>query len=725
MQLIIAEKPDQAKKLAAPFQHQTNKDHIILAPCETFSQGAVLTWALGHLLEPVPPETYRADWKRWNLQTLPMIPEDFRYRVKRRREFNVIYKFAKDNKIKGFIHAGDAEREGEAIVRLIIEETGVHKPIKRLWISSLTPQAVLQGFQTLKDGSQTESLHNEAVSRAYADWVIGLNATRLYTLLMQKKGINAVFTVGRVQTPTLCLIVKREHEIASFTPVPYWEVKARFQHEKGVYEGTWHKKGESKIETLEMAEKIHAFVEGKDAQITSFKEKIRKIKPPLLFSLSTLQSYANKAFQFSPKKTLDTAQKLYTKGLLTYPRTDSSHVTKEEAQQFPRMLNQIEKIAAFEKHFPLPKQTLLQDKRYVDAKKVKDHYAIIPTEEIKDPGKLSADEKKIYEAVILRLLAAHENDAEIKDIHCETLVDERATFKSNTSAVMKEGWKRILPSSKEQKTEHGLTALREGLASIVSQAEVEAKKTKAPKRYTEGDLIQLMKTCGRELDPELAQVLKQTEGLGTEATRAGIITVLKDRDYIQVAKNLVYATEKGKTLYQAVEGTILASPEMTAKWEQRLSEIGAGEKGAGMFLEQVKKLSTAVVEKAQAQAGSWDISGEGIPQKKKSTRKPAKAGNCPLCGEAVLDKGNFYGCAGYNKNKCTFTLSKILLEKKLPLKQVKLLLKQGETEVIKGFKKENNHFDAVLKWDQKLKKIIFVSNTSGAPVSEKNSGKTG
>lgn len=709
MQLIIAEKPDQAKKLAAPFTFQHLKDHIILAPCGTFPQGAVLTWALGHLMEPVPPEVYRSDWKRWNLEKLPMIPEDFQYRVKRRREYNVIKKFAKDPKIKEIIHAGDAEREGEAIVRLIIEEIGVYKPLKRLWISSLTPQAVKNGFLTLKDGKETESLHMEAISRAYADWLIGLNATRLYTLLMQKKGIDAVFSVGRVQTPTLCLIVEREQEIASFVPEPYWEVKARFQHEAGHYEGTWHDKGATKIDTLEMAEKINAFIQGKPAEITSIQEKTRNVKPPPLFSLSLLQSYANKAFQFSPKKTLDTAQKLYTKGLLTYPRTDSSHVTKDEAAQFPGMLQQLEKVPAFKKDFPLPKQQLLDNKRYVDAAKVKDHYAIIPTEDIRDPESLSGDERKIYEAVIKRLLAAHEKDAVFQDISCETLVDKRASFRSKTTAVKQEGWRRILPPGKEQKTEAGLMALKEGLASVVAASEIEAKKTKAPKRFTEGDLIQLMKTCGKELDPDLAQILKQTEGLGTEATRAGIITVLKDRDYIQVSKNMVFATEKGKTLYEAVAGTILASPEMTAKWEQRLHEIGAGEKGAGGFLEQVKKLTNSVVEKAQAQSGDWKVSSEGIPQKAKRKQRPVKAGNCPLCNEAVLDKGEFYGCSGYKKTNCSFTISKQLLGKKIPLKQVKLLLAEGSTETIKGFQKGNDSFEAKLIWQPDQKKVIFSS----------------
>ncbi|WP_147802214.1 type IA DNA topoisomerase [Alkalicoccus halolimnae] len=717
MQLIIAEKPDQAKKLAAPFHSRHQKDHIVIDSCPHFPTGAVITWALGHLLEPVPPETYKKEWKRWELSVLPMIPEDFKYRVKRRREFSVIQRFAKDDRVKGIIHAGDAEREGEAIIRLILNEIAVYKPLHRLWISSLTPQAVKEGFAALKDGKETESLYTEAVSRAYADWLIGMNASRLYTLLMQKHhGVQDVFSVGRVQTPTLCLIVDREKKIENFKPEPYWEVEAEFTHEKGIYKGVWHDKEDSKINSRELADKIADFARNKSAELTSFKEKERKIQPPQLFSLSTLQAHANKAFKFSPKKTLDTAQKLYTKGLLTYPRTDSAHVTKEEAAAFPGMLEKLKKLSSYERYFPLPKTSLQEDKRYVNSAKVKDHYAIIPTEEIKNPESLSGDEAKIYDAVIKRMLAAHEKACIMNDLTCETTVDERALFISKTSSMLQEGWRRILPSAtSENNQELGLQELEKGLRSDVTKADVLSKKTKPPKRFTEGDLIQLMKTCGKELDPELAQVMKETEGLGTEATRAGIITVLKDRGYISVTKNMVFATAKGEALFNAVAGTILSSPEMTAKWEQRLAEIGEGRKGAGAFLDQVKKLTTHLVEEAGHSSGSWNIDAAAIPSTRpakngKRKKRTVKAGPCPLCGADVVDKGNFYGCSAYRQNSCTFTISKTILGKKLDLKQIKLLLKDGKTETINGFNKGDETFHAVLKWDAQSRKITFVTH---------------
>ncbi|TVP84332.1 MAG: type IA DNA topoisomerase [Alkalicoccus sp.] len=712
MQLIIAEKPDQAKKLAAPFPFKKEKDHITIEPCAAFPRGAVMTWALGHLLEPVPPESYNKEWKRWKLDCLPMIPEKFEYRVKRRREFSVIQRFAKQEKIKSIVHAGDAEREGEAIIRLILKEINVHKPLFRLWISSLTPQAVQEGFAGLKDGRETEPLFTEAVSRAYADWLIGMNASRVYTLLMQQHGVQDVFSVGRVQTPTLCLVVEREHTIAAFEPEPYWEVEAEFTHEHGTYKGTWTDEGESRIRSRELAEKIASFAENKQAELTNYTAKERKIPPPQLFSLSTLQSYANKAFKFSPKKTLDTAQKLYTKGLITYPRTDSAHVTKEEASQFPSMLANLKNISAFASYFPLDGQSVLNNKRYVDSRKVKDHYAIIPTEEIKDPEKLADDEKKLYSAVIKRLLAAHEKVCIMEDLSVETLVDGRAVFRSKTSRMVQEGWKKIIPSSEDNKTEKGLHNLYKGLPSKVTGTEVLSKKTKPPKRFTEGDLIQLMKTCGRQLDPELAQVMKETEGLGTEATRAGIITVLKERGYIRVTKNMVFATEKGEALYFAVSGTILASPEMTAKWEQRLAEIGEGKKGAGAFLEQVKKLTSHLVNEAQKESGDWKVDKEALPAQtnsKSGKKRTVNAGPCPLCSSNVVDKGVFYGCSAYRSTSCSFTVSKTILGKKIPLKQVKALLKDGKTEKIDGFKKGEETFQAALAWDRENKKVIFSS----------------
>ncbi|PRO66952.1 type IA DNA topoisomerase [Alkalicoccus urumqiensis] len=712
MQLIIAEKPDQAKKLAAPFAGRMEKDHIQIDACPVFPNGAVVVWALGHLLEPVPPEVYHGEWKRWTLDTLPMIPERFQYRVKRRREYQVIQRFARDSKVKEFIHAGDAEREGEAIIRLIIRETGVHKPMKRLWISSLTPQAVENGFRNLLHAEETAPLFQEACGRAYADWLIGMNASRAYTLLMQQHGAGDVFSIGRVQTPTLCMIVKRDREISSFKPVDYWEIHGRFSTDKGTYKGVLiDGKEPKKFDTEEESAARLEELNNESFQIQSLVKKKRSVPPPMLFSLSTLQSQANRAFSFSPKKTLDTAQKLYTKGLLTYPRTDSQHVTKEEASLFPDILKKLGAISAFRDVLPAPVPSISGNKRYVNEAKVKDHYAIIPTETIKNPEHLPADEARIYEMVIKRLIAAHYPAAEAEDTTVIT-ASAGGSFLTKATAWVSAGWKTVLPPGKDKKEPVLPAGLEKGMPCEAA-LNVEKKQTKAPKRYSEGDLIQLMKTCGKELDPELASVLKSTEGLGTEATRAGIITTLKDRQYISVEKNLVYAEPKAEVLYDAVSHTILGSAEMTAQWEKRLHEIGSGEKGAGAFLEQARKLAASIVEEAKQASPQWQVDVGALPGRKAGSRKGAPkkkraVGTCPSCGKSILSMDSFYGCAGYKSNNCRFTLSKTILGRKIPAAEVKRLLQDGSTSLIDGFQKDKETFSASLSWNKDENKVVFT-----------------
>ncbi|CAM3737138.1 type IA DNA topoisomerase [Alkalicoccus chagannorensis] len=716
MKLIIAEKPDQAKKLAAPFSFQQSGGALQISACDTFPEGAVVVWALGHLLEPVPPEQYYASWKRWNRQALPMIPDEIRYRVKRRKEYQVIAGYARKKEITSIIHAGDAEREGEAIIRLILRETGVHKPLERLWISSLTPQAVINGFQTLRDGAETEPLFHEAVSRAFADWLVGMNATRVYTLLMQEKGAADVFSVGRVQTPTLCFVTGREDAIAAFTPEDYWEVHAEIKTEYGTYTAVYEQEKDRAVKDQALAEKIAAFAASKETIVDALTSKERSIPPPQLFSLSSLQSFMNKKFKMSPKETLDTAQRLYTKGYLSYPRTDAVHVTAEEAQQFPGILKSLQKQERFAAHFPLPKTSLLQDKRYVNPKKVSDHYAVIPTEQVPSVSRLSKQEADLYTAAAERLIAAHENNCTMADIHAVTLVGGRAPFHAKTSSVKAPGWKRVLPVSRE-KEQQDLTFLEKGMEGEVTHVDIRDKQTKPPKRFTEGDLIQLMKTCGKELDPELAQVMKEKEGLGTEATRAGILTTLKDRAYITVEKNIVYPTKKAEALAAAVEGTVLASPEMTAQWEQRLKEVGTGEKGAGPFLEKVKTLTASIVEKAESSHSGWKVNaselpaGKGKKNKKTYAKKQRPLGTCPSCGGSVVDKGTFFGCSTYRTSGCRFTVSKQMLGKSIPQKQIQKLLKEGRTDTLEGFQKEGRTFSAVIVWEKEKQRLRFDSSS--------------
>ncbi|HZG71711.1 MAG TPA: DNA topoisomerase, partial [Chondromyces sp.] len=568
-----------------------------------------------------------------------------------------------------------------------------------------------EGFERLLDGQETQNLYFEAYTRACADWLVGMNASRAYSILLKKKGMNDVFSAGRVQTPTLALIVKREREIEKFKPEPFWEVLADFDMDGKKYQGKWEKDGETRVKEQELAEKIAAFCKGKPAEVTELKTERKKFQPPLLFNLSSLQATANQLFKFPPKKTLDVAQSLYQKGILSYPRSDSNYVTKGEAAQFPDILNKLAKFQEYKELLPLPNASIINNKRFVNEKKVSDHYAIIPTEQVKDPSKLSADESKIYDLVVRRLIAAHYEEAIFDYTTILTLVDGRAEFVSKGKQQIQEGWRKVM-DLKEKDDDVILPDVQEQDKGKVTKVKVKEGKTQPPKRYTEGQLITLMKTAGKYLDnEELEKVLKKTEGLGTEATRAGIITMLKDRKYIEVRKNQVFATDKGKVLIEAIGDKILASPEMTAKWEQRLSEIGEGKASPAVFMEQTKKLVGKIIQDALEMSESWTFDGIDTVSIQRTTSKASlgkPVGICKKCGGQVIDKGNFYGCANYSKTKCDFTVSKKILGKKLSQTNVKKLLKDGQTDIIKGFKKGEKTFDAALAFEGETDKIKFI-----------------
>ncbi|MEK0290772.1 DNA topoisomerase III [Caldifermentibacillus hisashii] len=713
MQLIIAEKPDQARTLASVFKNKKAQGYIEILPNEIFPDGAFMTWAIGHLCELIPPEKYNPEWKKWTLATLPMIPSQFQYQVSKdkAKQFSVIKKFINDPRITEIIHAGDAGREGELIIRNILRLTKAKQPMKRLWISSLTPKAIKEGFRNLRDETETKNLYFEAYTRACSDWIVGMNASRLYSILLKEKGFSDVFSVGRVQTPTLALIVKRELEIEQFVSEPFWEVIGEFFINGKKYKGKWEVDGDSRIKKADVAAKIAQFCNGKPAEITDVKREKKEYHPPMLYNLSALQAETNRLYKFPPKKTLDILQGLYQKGIVSYPRSDSRYVTPGEADMFPDILHKISRIEKYAEFFPLPISSIRNNKRYVNEKKVTDHYAIIPTEQVKDPEKLSADEQKIYDLIIKSLLAAHYEKSVYEYTTVTTLVGGRATFLSKGKVQLAEGWRKVIPAN-EKDGEPELPLLEKGETGIVKKVNVKESKTQPPKRYTEGQLITLMKTAGKHIeDKELEKVLDETEGLGTEATRAGIITMLKSRKYIEIKKNLVYATAKAKILIHAIGKELLASPEMTAKWEQRLKEIAEGKANAKQFIDMTNKMITHLVTETTKQAVEWsfdrEVTENFVPRQFKKSA-PRKLGNCKFCDGNVIDKGTFYGCSNYQKTGCSFTISKKILGKTITQAQLKKLLTDGVTDQIQGFKGKDKEFNAKLAWDEQEKKIKFV-----------------
>jgi DNA topoisomerase III len=713
LKLIIAEKPDQGSTLASIFKHKKQSGYIEIFPNEVFKHGAYVTWAIGHVCQLVSPEKYQSEWKKWSIETLPIIPTQFEYEVTKdkAKQFSVIKKLVSDPSVTEIIHAGDAGREGELIIRNILRLSKCQKPMKRLWISSLTPNAIKEGFNKLLAENETRNLYFEAYTRACADWVVGMNASRLYTLLLKKLGFSDVFSVGRVQTPTLALIVKREREIEDFKTAPYWEVHAQFLMNGKKYIGKWQNEGEIRVNSKELAEKVAAFCREKPAEVVEVISEKKEFLPPQLYNLSALQADVNKRFKFSPKKTLDVLQKLYQKGNVSYPRSDSRYVTIEEANSFPDILNKLSRVEEYQNYFPLPLTTIADNKRYVNEKKVTDHYAIIPTDQIPNIKNLGPDERKIYDLIVTSLIAAHYNKAISEYTTVTTLVDGRASFISKGKVQIEEGWRKVI-FSKEQEDEPDLPSLEEGEHGRTTKVEVKEKETQPPKRYTEGQLITLMKSAGRHIeDKELEKILAQTEGLGTEATRAGIITMLKDRLYIEVKKNIVYPTTKAKILINAIGTQILASPEMTAKWEQKLKEISQGTANPKHFMDQTSKMVIHLISTSINQSGEWAFSDEEretfSPSKQKSNRNE-KLGPCKKCNGYLMDKGSFYGCSNFNKNQCNFTISKKILGKAITQKNIKKLLTQGSSDLIEGFKNKDKVFNAKLIWDDKEKKVRFL-----------------
>ncbi|MFD2445775.1 DNA topoisomerase III [Bacillus sp. CGMCC 1.16607] len=725
MRLIIAEKPDQGSTLASVFKTKKNTGYIEVLPNEIFPQGAFVTWAVGHLCELSAPEKYDPSLKKWSLQTLPISPEQYKYEVvkNKQKQFDVINRLVHHPAVTEIIHAGDAGREGELIVRNILRLTNAHKPMKRLWISSLTANSIKEGFKNLLTEQETRNLYFEAYTRACADWLVGMNASRLYSLLLQQKGFSDVFSVGRVQTPTLALIVKKEWEIEQFVSEPFWEVEATFAIDKRKYVGKWEKDGNSRIQSQEMAEKIAAFCEKKAAVVDDVQAEKKEYLPPFLYNLSALQTEANKRFKLSPKKTLDILQKLYQKGNVSYPRSDSRFVTTEEAKTFPAILQKFSQLEDYESYFPLPISSIQGNSRYVNEKKVTDHYAIIPTEQVPNFSKLLPEEKQIYDLLVRSLIAAHYEKSITEYTTITTFVDGRAIFISKGKVQLQEGWKKII-TSKDHDKEPELPLVEKGETGKVTKVKVKESKTQPPKRYTEGQLINVMKTAGKHLeDKELEKVLLKTEGLGTEATRAGIITMLKDRNYITVQKNLVYATAKAKILITAVGNQILASPEMTAKWEQRLRDISEGSASPKQFMELTKKMVNHLIENTQQETHSWsfasDVQEEFEPRKFKGGKTATKLGKCKKCDGSVVDKGSFYGCTNYKNNHCSFTISKKILGKSITQQHVKSILSNGLTGVIEGFKGKEKTFNAMLKWDEGQQKIQFVfsQNVENIPLT--------
>lgn len=677
--VILAEKPSQASAYTEAFDEVKRKNGYYVVSNNQFKE-AIITYGFGHLVNLCSPEDYDKKLRKWDLNTLPILPNPFKFKIGKGKseQYNIVKKHL--DKADIIIIATDLDREGEAIARFIINHSGnENKEIKRLWINSLEKDEIKEGFKNLKDGKDFYSMYKEAESRSFADWLVGMNLSRLYTIYMQNNGMKGAFSIGRVQTPTLYLIHQRNKEIENFISKPFYEMYSEFANEKGNYKGKYAGRFDS-------IEEINKFIDKNNLNesngiIEEINTEEKKTYAPKLFSLSDLQSEMNKKFNYGASETLKTMQSLYEKKIVSYPRTDCNYIGSPEFKYLKENLNSYLNLV----NENIENPELNEDKRYVNGKKVQEHYAIIPTRTIPKLENLSEKERNIYNSILYRTISIFEKPYIYDETNIITKVNE-IEFKTTGKTEKEKGWKKLF-KEEEKEAEINLPSLLKG-DNVRSDIEVKEGKTTPPKHYTEGTLITAMKNVGRSLDDkENQEILKEIEGIGTEATRANVIDTLKNQEYIITKGKNILVTEKGKTLCETIKETEITNAELTADWEKYLKKIRNEEGTQKAFIESITRFIEHLITTAPATFKSSDIE-----KQVSKIEEESKIGICPSCNKNIIDKGKFYGCSGYPD--CKFTLSKDFRSKKLTKKNIKDLLEEKNTIITNLKSKNGNKYSA-------------------------------
>lgn len=660
--LIITEKPSVARDMAKVLGSFTNKNTYLE------SDQYIISWAYGHLLELVSPEQYDPSYKFWTLQKLPILPSTFLLQpiASSEKQLKELLSLIKSKQIETIINACDAGREGELIFRNLIAYSKTKKSHLRLWLSSMTQEAIDKAFQNLKNGSEFDSLASAAKCRSESDWLVGINATRAIT-----RRCGDLFSVGRVQTPTLSIIVEREKEILSFVKKTYFEVTAVFKIETPAvtYSGKWlHTAGTSEnpyeIPDQESAKALCDKIQDQPAVITHYKRKETKENPPLLFDLTELQREANKRYGFSASRTLSIAQALYEeKKIITYPRTDSRYLPSDMKSELKDILKALSKeptLASATK--AALKNGLSQiNQRVINDAKITDHFAIIPTKKIPGMDQLKPEEKKIFDLVARRFICVFLEPALFDEI---ILTSECAKekFESKEKTLTFAGYRIVMEDIPE--TNH-LSELKKGLAGKTISSSQEEKETKPRPRYTEATLLSAMQSAGKFIEEEELKEAIKDKGIGTPATRAQIIERLLEVEYIQrVAKDLV-PTEKGIYLIQLLNSIPLpelSSPELTGQWETKLVAIEKENLKSSKFMKEMEQFTSEMIQKIKS-ADFDKLDGVAI-------------GSCPLCHDKVIDRGKLYAC---RNKECTLKIGKRILSASMTKDIVQTLLQEKKT----------------------------------------------
>ena len=680
MILCIAEKPSVARDIAKVLGANVAKQGYLEG------NGYCVTWTFGHFCTLKEPHDYKPYLKAWNLIYLPIIPEPFGIKLIENpgveKQFKTIEKLVED--CDSVINCGDAGQEGELIQRWVLQKAKCKKPIKRLWISSLTEEAIKEGFANLKPVEDYQNLYLAGNARAIGDWLLGINATRLFT---KKFGANkTVLSVGRVQTPTLAMIVQRQKEMDAFSTEEYWELKTK-------YRDVIFSASIDRLKSKDKAEKGLDYLKKHEFEILSFEIKEGKEKNPRLFDLTALQVEANKKFGYSAENTLKYIQSLYEKKNTTYPRVDTTYLSESLHPKIKGILQSMNHYGEFTA--PLLSQPIPKSKTVFDDAKVTDHHAIIPTE-IPPSSSLSREEKLIYDLVAKRFIAVFYPECRISN----TLVEGQVgtiPFKTSGRQILELGWREVYvkdkkeePEKKDKDEEQTIPEFKQGEKGphlpLIHQG-----KTSPPKAFTEATLLRAMETAGKQVDDEELRELMKNSGIGRPSTRANIIETLFRRKYIERKKKNIIATSTGVQLIDTIDDELLKSPELTGEWEFKLRKIERGEYDAGAFKNELIEMVTALTKKVINQKSKVFSHAEEMVINEVKESVPRKSTiiiweneTCPKCKEIQLMKGKTaIGCGNFKG--CGFKITFLQFGKNLTEKQIHDLIFKGKTSRLKGF----------------------------------------
>jgi DNA topoisomerase-3 len=682
--LVIAEKPSVGRDLARVLPGAFQKHEGYLETDEH-----VMTWAVGHLVQLAEPDEYDAKYKKWRMADLPIVPDRFKLVVRDERskkQMSVITKLLKRDDVERVVNACDAGREGELIFAWTFEKANARKPVERLWLSSMTTAAIKSALADLRPRDQFARLEQAARSRSEADWIVGMNATRAATIRLRSSFDGAV-SLGRVQTPTLALVARREEEIRAFKPEPYWLVDARFEPTGGdsgrAYAGRYHAGAQPRLATAEEAEAVVAAVRDQAGEITKLEKTRKKERAPLLYDLTSLQREANTRFGFSARRTLAAAQRLYEEHkALTYPRTNSRFLTGDMAAEIKPTAELVGKRRDYARAAAyVTGLDTLPLGRVVNDAKVTDHHAIIPTRAEHDVDRMSDDDRRVYDMVARRFLAVFHPDAEFENTRLETTVAAHV-FRTRGRVLTVPGWRGVYgegfddrqQGDEDEGADQTLPKLERGEDVRTLEVGSERKETKPPRRYSDASLLGAMETAGKLVDDDELREAMKDSGIGTPATRAAIIERLIDVGYIERDARSLVCTEKGLNVIRLLDGHALTSPGLTGDWEHRLGRIEQGEETRERFMHDIAEFARGTVGELDA--------------KLKEVRIPrANLGPCPVCGRDIVENRKGFSCWSREDPGCGFVIWKSKAGKTLPQAVAKELIATGRTaRPVTGFK---------------------------------------